>query len=94
MNFSEQPLIINEEAYSLEVLKRAVYNNLTNASFLICIQSKGIFRVEIQRKNEKFRLTDFLDDLNYYNFIDSENQNSVPIFDSILEKMKSGFDTK
>jgi len=81
-------ILIDEKIYPLNIVKRAIYKNLAFASFFLTFEKKGVFKILIKRKSNKFDINSFFDDLNYYNFLEEESKRTQPIFDDIITQLK------
>ncbi|MBI5346221.1 MAG: hypothetical protein HZB76_03670 [Chlamydiae bacterium] len=91
---SQNNILLDADIYNLEIIKRAIYKHQENASFLISNEHQGKLKLSIIPKNENFNLSQFFDDLNYYNFIETENKRAIPIMDALIEGIKKNIENK
>ena len=91
---SQNNILLDADIYNLEIIKRAIYKHQENAIFLISNETHGKLKISIIPKNENFNLSQFFDDLNYYNFIETENKRAIPIMDALIEGIKKNIEFK
>lgn len=91
---SQDNILLDTDIYNLEIIKRAIYKHQENASFLISNENPEKLKICIIPKNDIFNLSQFFDDLNYYNFIETENKRAIPIMDALIEGIKKNIEFK
>lgn len=84
----EESFILDSKIYPLKIIKRAIYKNLSFASFFLISEKLDQFKLFIIKRKKNFEISNFFDDLNYYNFLDSENKKAEPVLESILHGIK------